>query len=169
MLGNLLPKYSEVFVETGTLNGAGIHRALNSGYSRVISIELDDVLYKNANNSFYSYSNVNIVHGDSGLVLGECIRDFDESITFWLDGHYSGEGTALGISEYPLIEELTHIKNHHIKNHTILIDDIRCWKEYNASLNFNTITEFIKDINKDYIFYYMDGYVPDDILVCKIN
>lgn len=166
---NNLDKYSEVFVETGTLSGAGITAALQSGYTKVISIELDEKLYNQAKNNFANISNVELVCGDSGIVLGDSIKDIDENITFWLDGHYSGEGTAYGIAEFPLIQELTHIKNHHIKTHTILIDDIRCWRDYSPELNFEKVIEFVLSINENYSFYYAEGYIKDDVLVCKVD
>ena len=164
-----LDKYSEVFVETGTLNGAGIITALRSGYSKVISIELDDNFYSIAKQTFSNFNNVEIVHGDSGIVLGDSIKNVNENITFWLDGHYSGEGTAYGIEEFPLKQELMHIKNHPIKTHTILIDDVRCWKEYSPELNFDKIIELVQSINKDYSFYFTEGFIEDDVLVCKVD
>lgn len=164
-----LEKYSEIFIETGTLNGAGVARALNSGYNKVISIELDQDLYRVAKESFSKISNVEIVYGDSGLVLGDVVNKINEKITFFLDGHYSGPGTAYGIHEYPLLPELNHIKNHHIKDHIIMIDDLRLWKNYDKELNLQTIMDFIRTINKDYEFFTMQGHIEDDILVCIVK
>ncbi len=164
-----LPKYSETFIETGTLNGAGVMRALESGYNKVKSIELDDNLCTIAQNIFRDDKRVEIVRGDSGLVLGEVIKNIDSQITFFLDGHYSGPGTAYGIHEYPLLPELKHIKDHNIKNHIILIDDLRLWKNYDDQLNLETVINLISTINKEYEFFTMEGHVQDDILVCKIK
>lgn len=164
-----LDKYSEVFVETGTLNGAGIVRALNSGYNKVISIELDENFYKVAKESFTLVPNVEVVHGDSGLVLGEVIENINEKITFFLDGHYSGHGTACGIHEYPLLPELNHIKNHSIKDHVIMIDDLRLWKNYDKELNLENVMTFIKTINEKYEFYTIEGHIEDDVLVCIVK
>lgn len=164
-----LPKYSEAFVETGTLNGAGVIRALDSGYTNVISIELDDNFCSIAQNTFKNNKNVQIIKGDSGLVLGEVIKNIDSEITFFLDGHYSGPGTAYGIHEYPLLPELEHIKNHHIKTHVILIDDLRMWKEYDDQLNLETVINYVLTINKDYEFFTIEGHIEDDVLVCKIK
>lgn len=164
-----LPKYSEVFVETGTLNGAGVIRALDSGYANIISIELDDNFCSIAQNTFKNNKNVQIIKGDSGLVLGEVIKNIDSEITFFLDGHYSGPGTAYGIHEYPLLPELEHIKNHHIKTHVILIDDLRMWKEYDDQLNLETVINYVLTINKDYEFFTIEGHIEDDVLVCKIK
>ena len=164
-----LDKYSDVFVETGTLNGVGVLRAKNSGYNRIISIELDNNLYETAKLNFQSFPNIEIVHGDSGLILGEVIKNINSNITFFLDGHYSGEGTAYGIHEYPLLPELQHIKNHSIKNHTILIDDLRLWKNYDKELNLENVISLIKTINEQYEFFTMEGHVENDILVCMVK
>jgi hypothetical protein len=168
----LIQKYTDIFVETGTFYGEGVQMAIDAGYKQIVSIELFDKYYDIGINRFKHNDNVKIVHGDSGLILGEVIKNFKESITFWLDGHFSGEGTGFGIKEFPLMEELAHIKNHPLKTHVVLIDDLRCWKEYNKELNLNSVMELIISINPKYEFYIMDGEKnpsPNDILVCKIG
>lgn len=57
------------------------------------------------------------------------LDNINERITFWLDGYYSCCDTALGKYWSPLIQELEHIKNHSIKNHIILIDDMQYWTD----------------------------------------
>lgn len=165
----LIEKYTEVFIETGTFWGDGVQFALDSGYTKVVSIELFDKYFHIGTQRFAYNPNVKIVHGDSGLILGEVIKDFNEPITFWLDGHFSGEGTAFGIKEMPLLEELAHIKSHSIKTHTILIDDVKCWKNHDTQLNFDSVINAITSINPNYSFYTMDSSIKDDILVCKIE
>ena len=48
-----------------------------------------------------------------------------EPAVFWLDGHYSGEGTASGEKETPLALELTALAAHPVKDHIVLMDDAR--------------------------------------------
>jgi hypothetical protein len=73
----------------------------------------------------------------------------------------------------PLLDELEIIRNHHVKNHTLLIDDLRCWNEndfYFQHYNFTVkdIIESVKMINKDYMISYENGIIPNDILVAQI-
>jgi len=164
-----IDKYSELFIETGTHLGEGVTKAINSGYSKIISIELDDKFYQHSTNMFSSNNNVSIVKGDSAIVLGDILKNVNEKATFWLDGHYSGAGTAFGKYQFPIIAELEHIKNHHINNHVILIDDIRCWKEFNEQLNLDLVISYVKSINESYTFYTTDGCEKDDILVCIVE
>ena len=46
-------------------------------------------------------------------------------ILFWLDGHYSGEGTGGCDEVCPIIAELRLIAQSKRKDHCILIDDAR--------------------------------------------
>ena len=57
------------------------------------------------------------------------------------------------------------IKNHPIKNHTIIIDDLRCWVKPDYSFDVNDVLTFVKSINPDYEIFYEDGHVPNDIMV----
>lgn len=170
-----IDKYTNVFVETGTFYGDGIQAAIDSGYKTIVSIEIYEKYFNIGTQRFIHNSNVKIVLGDSALILGKIIKDFQEPITFWLDGHCSGEGTGIGIKFYPLLEELEHIKNHSIKNHIIMIDDVRLWKAYDKELNITSIINKILRINSSYSFYYMDGLLnhnqvfKDDILIAKID
>jgi hypothetical protein len=164
-----LKKYSELFIETGTHLGEGVHKALNSGYSRVISIELDDKYYQHSAAIFNSYSNVKIIKGDSAIILQDILKTVNEQATFWLDGHYSGGDTAWGKYQFPIMAELEQIKNHHINSHTILIDDIRCWKSFDEHLYLDLVINYVKSINESYAFYTVAGCQENDILVCVIE
>lgn len=165
----LFRKYpNPVFIETGSCWGTGIQQALDAGFSEIYSIELSSDLYDHCVKRFEGNKYVNLIHGDSHLVLGELLNRIDKPITFWLDGHYSGSVTVMGKYESPLIQELEIISNHFIKNHVIIIDDLRCWSL--AVQGFDT--ELIKlkclEINPQYRFIFEDGERPNDILVAKL-
>lgn len=166
-------KYNKnsIFIETGSYLGDGIYQALYSGYDKIISIELSNKLYLHCKNRFINHSNVMLYNGDSSDILGELLEDIDVPVTFWLDGHYSSGMTQRGKLMSPLMEELDIIKNHHINNHTILIDDMRCWKKEDPDYNFGEkeIKDKIKQINKKYTIEYIDGFIPNDILVADIK
>ena len=164
-------KYTNpVFIETGSFMGDGIQQALDAGFNRVISIELSEKYYNICKERFKEDPRVSIYKGDSYKILPEIISQIDEKITFWLDGHHSCGDTALGDYWAPLIQELDSIKNHHIKKHTILIDDMRCWKLPNPVHGFDEsdIIKKLKEINSDYKLIFIDGGEPEDILVAII-
>ena len=71
----------------------------------------------------YFNNRVKLINGDSGVEVGKILKDVNESCCFWLDAHSGKESYARGGTDVPLIQELDHIKNHHIKNHIIAIDD----------------------------------------------
>lgn len=168
---NIFKKYpNSVFIETGSYFGDGINYAIEAGYDKIYSIELSDKYYDICTNRFRNNTNVTIIKGDSCEKLNELIQEIDCPVTFWLDGHYSCGDTALGKYWTPLMVELEHIKQHKIKSHTILIDDMRCWVEYNENHGFvtNDIIEKVKEINSEYIISFEDGYVENDVLVAKL-
>lgn len=167
---NIFKNYkNKYFVETGSHNGDGIQKAIEAGFENIISIELSDKYFDRCVQRFKDNKNVTIIKGDSALVLNDVIKDINCSITFWLDGHYSCGDTACGAYRIPLIQELEQIKKHKIKNHTILIDDMRCWKEPNEVHGFyeKDIFDKIKEFDTKYNFSFVDGSEKDDILVCK--
>jgi len=72
-----------------------------------------------------------------------------------------------------LFEELGFIKNHPIKNHLILIDDMR-WLGgglWGVGVQKEQIIERIKEINSEYKISYTNGHPSfiDDIMVAQIG
>jgi hypothetical protein len=161
---------NETFIETGSFYGEGIQQAIESGFEKIISIELSPKYFSICVNRFNLNPNVKIVFGDSYKILPEILPKINSRITFWLDGHNSGEDTAHGDFLAPLIQELNVIKNHHIKDHTIMIDDMRCWRDYDPKHGFEEkdLIKILKEINSDYKLEYLDGYEKNDILVAHI-
>ena len=158
-----------VFIETGSFMGDGIQQALDAGFPKVISIELSDKYYSISKDRFSNDPRVSVYKGDSYKVLPDIISQIEERITFWLDGHHSCGDTALGDYWTPLMQELEAIKNHRMKEHTILIDDMRCWKLPNETHGFYEpeIIEKLKEINPNYDLNFIDGCSPEDILVAS--
>jgi hypothetical protein len=166
---------SDVFVETGSYVGDGIAYAIEAGFNKVYSIELADKYFDHCTNRFANDHRVTVVKGDSGIMLYDAIKDVTSRITFWLDGHHSCGDTALGCAWSPLMEELKLIGKHHIKEHTIIIDDMICWEKENPVIGFGIkdIQEVILSINSDYKFFYKGGYWGDKycdkyILIAKV-
>jgi hypothetical protein len=154
---------NRVFVETGSFIGGGVKEALASGFNEIYSIELSDELHRICVGSFRAFPNVHFIHGDSRFVLEGLISKINEQITFWLDAHISG-GITVGEDLPPLMEELDIIRKHHIKMHTILIDDLHCWNWNDA------LAEKILSINPKYIIKVEDGELSEkDIMTAEIK
>jgi len=123
-LKRFAPRGVKIFVETGTHKGDTVQVALNR-FARIYSIELCPDLASEAAMRFKNHENVSILQGDSSVVLRSICCLIDEPAFFWLDGHWSGEGTARGGKDCPLIEELECISNLCAPSCTIAIDDAR--------------------------------------------
>ena len=74
--------------------------------------------------------NISIVNATSEQVLDETLANIScKTITFWLDGHYSGGETFQGNVDSPINYELVTIQKYLEKflKVTIMIDDVRCF------------------------------------------
>lgn len=163
--------YNNVFIETGSYAGDGIRNAIFAGYKKIYSVELTDRYYQYCKNYFKYNDNVVLLQGDSVALLPSILDKLDEPATFWLDAHYSGGETSFNNILSPLMQELEIISKHSIKSHTIIIDDLREWKEEYPAIGFGTddLKSKILEINKDYVFSFVDGHVAGDILVAEIK
>lgn len=154
----LFAKYpNRVFIETGSMGGDGIQQALDEGFEKVYSIEIDHQWWRHCQERFKDVPNVHLLLGDSAQMLGPLLKIINEPVTFWLDGHVGAEST-------PLLTELEVIKNHPIKNHKILIDDLRDWKMKYHGFNTDTLKGLLMKINPKYTLKLEDGWKPNDIL-----
>ncbi len=113
-----------VLVETGTFQGDMIY-AMRNVFSRIISIELDHGLHTSAFRRFSKMKHVEVLWGNSSELLPAVLESIDEPALFWLDGHYSGPGTARGAEDTPILRELSCVLKDISRNHVVLIDDAR--------------------------------------------
>jgi len=170
----IFKKYmNPAFIETGSYLGDGIQSAIDAGFNKVYSIELSPLHFHNCVERFKYNLKVHLVLGESHKELEALLKNINTPVTFWLDGHYSGPHTAKGEVESPLLQELEIISRHHIKNHTILIDDLRCWSIENHGFNTAILKDKCLDINSNYKFTLENGYDKgqtfiDDILVAYV-
>ena len=158
------------FVETGTYGGDSIVKAQQAGFKEIRSIEFDINLFKGASNRFAQSNDVTLYHGDSAKRLWDVIKDIDGQITFWLDAHIYPPN---GGKNCPLLEELDQIKQHHIKNHTILIDDMHCaGTEAFDGLTQEDLINKILEINPNYTITYVPGgdggEYPVNVMVARV-
>jgi hypothetical protein len=71
-------------------------------------------------------------------------------ILFWLDGHYSGHGTACGEQVSPILKELNIIKCQSRHDHCILIDDVRLFVDADGYPSLEETKAKLLEINPRY-------------------
>jgi hypothetical protein len=179
-IDDLLIYKNPVFLETGSHHGDTIYKiANNTIYNplKIYSLELSDVFFDMCQKRFENNNNIYLCKANSKYDLYNIIKDIDTTITFWLDSHWSGcpdVGCDI-VTVCPILEELEQIKQHSIKTHTIIIDDIRLMnnssdKYTGFPVTLNEILTKIIEINPEYkIKYYDDCTASNDILVAYIE
>ena len=187
------------FFETGLLNGECFGHALNLGFNKVCSIEINQRFIDLANGRYGNWIQAGIAHtiaDDSANLALYLDLIEDHKCLFWLDAHLdSGLETAVKnpISSCPLKHELEAIAKAKRKDHVIMIDDLRIitsmktneWASDDESmpsgkLALDEIKSMIFEINPQYEIEILDGYLlpftgkqeqilKDDILVAFIR
>lgn len=121
----------DVFFETGTYS-AETTRVAAPYFKQVYTVELHEKLYNDCKEKLKSLEHVHIFNDKSADAIARIAPTINGKIVFWLDAHYSGEGTALTHNNHEapdaitaIREELLAIKNAHLGDCIILIDDIR--------------------------------------------
>lgn len=171
-------KKGNIFFETGSHRGDGIRGALDAGFQLIISVEIEQKFIDICKNRFpkeVEYGKVQIIKGDTQKIMGEVINNINEPMTFWLDAHWDGDGDH-GENLCSLYEELNFIKCHPIKDHLILIDDMRLMGGgmWGSNIQKEKIISLVKQINNNYQISYTDGdlTVPElaknDIMVAQV-
>jgi len=141
-----LHKYAlNQFIETGTHQGDTLAYMAYDKNIHCTSMELADGYYQQAKDRFESYTNVNLLHGDSGVLIPTVVRQLTTPALFWLDGHYSGGLTARGDTDTPISAELTTILASQCKTHVILIDDARC---FDGSNGYPYLDDLLKTVRE---------------------
>ena len=130
-------KAPAAFVESGTLHGDTL-TAMRGEFIALHSIELHEGLYKAAATRFHNDAHIFTHQGDSGDLLIGVIATISEPVVFWLDGHYSGSGTAKGSQDCPIWRELDAIISRNNESDVVLVDDARL---YGRRLSYPTLTE----------------------------
>jgi hypothetical protein len=115
---------TRVLIETGTYTGAMV-LSLRHQFHRIVSIEVDPSLHARAAQRVRRWPNIELLLGDSEVVLPRVLASLQEPALFWLDGHYSGGITSRGRLNTPVVHELESVLSHPVASHVILIDDAR--------------------------------------------
>jgi len=161
--------FSSVFVETGTFKGEGVQAALDAGFDCIYTVEVDPFCSGYCLRRFEDRAiRVHLHRGDSREFLRDFLPHLTTRATFWLDSHYCGaEGGQ--IDDVPLLAELALIREHLLRIHHILIDDVRLMGTPDLPVRFKEVRRALRRINPDYQMKLIDS--PEfhkDILVATL-
>tara|TARA_B100000925_G_C21956047_1_gene451240 strand:- start:497 stop:1036 length:540 start_codon:yes stop_codon:yes gene_type:complete len=170
----ILEKYpNKYFVETGTHIGNSVQLALDCGFEKIITMEINPEKVEHAKERFskeIEKGRVTILQGDTVETFSKALKLLDDRATFWLDAHWDDGPQGKYLCPLPI--ELEAIQKTSIKNHTLLIDDRRLFglsgTTWGHTIDEDGILESIADINKFYKISYENGCVPNDIIVAKV-
>ncbi len=154
-----------ILIETGTWTGDGISNALSSGYTKVYSCDIDSTMVNNAKER-YKDQNVEILNDNSVVALEKILKNINEKCLIYLDAHVMPTGSKdfefsnhhLQLSEKfqskicPVIDELSVVSKHSIKDHTLVIDDLHCFGTWMfEGLTEEEVISYVKEnINSNY-------------------
>ena len=142
-----------IFIETGTATGSTAKMVAERGY-RVITIELSDQLYAYSK-TILEPLGVTCLHGNSAIRLPEVIESLPRglSVFLWLDGHYSGSGTAQGDSDTPIVQELLAVEKLLARSEKPLmvqVDDIRL---FGTDENYPELNHLVDYCRKNMLYW----------------
>jgi hypothetical protein len=149
--------HTEILVETGTYFGDMVEAQKNN-FQKIYSIELSKKLFAKAERRFKSFPQIEILNGDSGVLLNRLIPKITKPALFWLDGHYSGGITALGNKACPVPEEINAILKSNF-DHVILIDDARLFNGTNDYPAIDEIKSIFQTKEKNYNIVIQDDII----------
>lgn len=171
-------KQYKFFIETGTFKGDTTVEA-SKLFNHVISIELKDSLFYDAQSRFRNVKNIQLFKGESSSVLRDVLDKIHADAVFFLDAHWAGDLSTRTRKDTPLIDELSVIKEKRIGYKDLIIIDDYGWvgkkekivfkKEWKSKY-FPEGGEFIydwTDISDDQIRKMFKGkeiYLQDDRL-----
>lgn len=151
----------KVFVESGTSHGDGV-AAMLPYVDEVHTIEAWDEACQFSINRFKGDGRVHIYFGDSAEILPGILDEIDpEPALFWLDAHYSGDGTALLDKETPIVAELEAIAKVSHLDHCIIVDDARGFGVWN---DYPTI-DWMKDFCGEHFPHHKFSLEGDEIFI----
>ena len=147
-----------IMVETGTFKG-DMMRAMRGIFKKLYTIELHEGLHAKATELFKNKPKITCIHGDSGTELPKLVAQLNEPALFWLDGHYSGEKTAKGDIDTPILKELECILTHSVKNHIILVDDARLFVGEKDYPTIDELTLYCNERRPDLVISVSDDVI----------
>ena len=118
------------WIETGTYVGTTTE-ALAKISKWVISIEPSMELHKKSLRRLSAFNNVELLNGSSEDLFDSACSQAGGSVSFWLDGHFSGGETFKGEQDCPIEYELAVISQHlpAYERVCVYIDDFRLFRD----------------------------------------
>jgi hypothetical protein len=112
------------FVETGTFHGDGMAHAISYGFDLILSVEIDEGLFKEVTERFKGPRNVMLFLGDSRERLPDMLKHVEKHrVLWWLDAHLNGG------ERFPLREELGIItQDRDVSGDVFILDDLRIYE-----------------------------------------
>jgi hypothetical protein len=115
----------DCFVEAGTYLGDTVEFFLPHA-DRIVSVEIDEGLWRAATTRFSGHPRAEIVRGDAEQEIPRILAELGRPALVWLDGHHSGEGTGRGEQYEPAVSILERLGAAGIpRGTTIVVDDLR--------------------------------------------
>ena len=151
------------FIETGTFTGEMIH-AMRPHFARLISIEMAPAIFEATKRRFAGDAGVELLLGDSGVLLPRVLSTLNHPALFWLDGHYMGGTTARADQDSPVRAELAALLHHPVRRHIVLIDDARL---FTGTDGYPTIDELRTWVERERPGSRVD--VDGDIIRCALD
>jgi len=184
-LDELRQRYDcKVYLETGMWDPRGevsLRKALRCSFDKVYCIELRDdwvALGNQVFNEDVQCNRLRIIHDDSVNLYKHIGSnpDFSQRSMFFLDAHVDNSNIQNYQKKCPLFDELEAIKQISRNDNIIMVDDLRIitqpfpWGEtIYGNIDFlKVIKEKILEINPEYKFMYLDGQIPNDVLLAYI-
>jgi hypothetical protein len=173
---NIFSKYKHnhtIFIETGTYKGGSVELALQCDFKKIYTIDISVQHKLECEIKFEQQlknKQVELLFGDTVDILPNIINDVMQPCLFWLDSHFDIHSDIRGKFDCPILQELDIIKSSKIKSHTIMIDDLRIFKnqtEWGTGIYIEHIESKLKDINPSYQFFYENGWEENDILIAR--
>ena len=118
------------WVETGTYLGRTTE-VLAKMSKRVLSIEPSIELHKKSLARLGAIQNIELFNGSSEELFNYACTQVNGSVSFWLDGHFSGGETFKGEQDCPIEYELAVISQHMPSYDRVFvyIDDFRLFRD----------------------------------------
>jgi hypothetical protein len=161
---------NQYYIETGCWHGDSMYRAAveSACFFEYYGIEIDAANVAICRNRFSGYPMVNIVHGDSAVILEDVMRHMKRPATILLDAHDSLLDTEAR-GGFPLFEELAQIQKHPINYHTILIDDVLHLTHPDVTgWSRSMIENALYNINRDYKIEYVSNPQINNFLIARV-
>ncbi len=138
----------DTFIETGTYLGVTTNY-VKKYFKKLYSIELSETLANEAKKYFKNKKQVEILQGDSGLLIEKIVQNNTSKKLFWLDAHYSAGITeaSADFGHTPISKELEIVLNHWVDESVVLIDDARLFNGTDNYPHMKDLVEFVQSKN----------------------